>query len=494
MRTRAWLFAAAMVLAFAGPAAAVAHPLGNFTINHLAIIDVRTHVVRVHYVLDIAEIPAFQITHAGSPDGMWSAAARDRWTASETALVAGGTHVFVDDAPVSLRAQTARVRLRPGAGGLPTLYWTGEFTAPLKAGRHHVRITDDVYAERQIGWKDIVVAPGAEPTHALTVYPNALLSTPRRVRAVSFDVSETGDASRVVSTFDAPGAAAPVSAIRSNALSDMLSAPSRTPWFVFVTLVVAFGLGALHALEPGHGKALLAVALVGSRATIRQAAILAAALTFAHTIGVLLLGAVLFFAASFVSESIYAWIALLSGAVVALIGARNLARYEHARAHDHGNAGHHHGDGNLRHSHAVPGSGPIEFRGAVAAAASGGVAPCPAAIVVMLAALRLHQIGYGMVLIVVFSLGLAAVLTTLGFAVVHGSAWLTRSGRFDRVVTFGPLASAVLISLMGAAMVGQGFAATGVPAPVWFISILAALAIAGYALSSAHAHVEAPQA
>ena len=119
---------------------------------------------------------------------------------------------------------------------------------------------------------------------------------------------------------------------------------------------------------------------------------------------------------------------------------------------------------------------------------SGGVAPCPAAIVVMLAALRLHQLGYGLLLIVVFSLGLATVLTGLGIAVVHGSAWVSRSRRLDALVAAGPLLSAVLISVVGAVMIAQGLVGDGVRASMWLLGALAFVAIAGYAVSAQHAH------
>ena len=149
--------------------------------------------------------------------------------------------------------------------------------------------------------------------------------------------------------------AAPSSIVRSNLLSDMFSRTNQTPLFVLFTVLVAFGLGALHAIEPGHGKALLAFTLVGSRATMQQAAILAASLTFAHTIGVFVLGIVLYCSAAFAPESMYGWITLLSGIAIAIIGARNLSRsigdrldHQHIDGHVHAhgsNQDHHHGDG-----------------------------------------------------------------------------------------------------------------------------------------------------
>ena len=493
-----WLYFVLFLVGSRGIAAA--HPLGNFTINHLAKLDARSGALRVRYVLDIAEIPTFQIMRASSSTATWNDAQLQTWARSEVATVAADFHVAVDGAPATLALTSVHARLRPGAGGLPILYWVADFTAPLARGTHDVRVDDEVYADRRIGWKDVIVAPATEPTDELRHYPQQLIGSPRRVSRLQFTLDARGMPSHVVASGDAaPDVNGSASLVRNNALSEMFARSDRSPLFIVLTILVAFGLGALHAIEPGHGKALLAFTLVGSRATIKQAAILAASLTFAHTVGVFVLGVVLFFAAGFVSESIYPWITLISGVAVAFIGARNLARnvaarraHDHGAGHEHGfTADHHHGEGDEGgHSHTIPGDGPIDFRGAIVAAMSGGVAPCPAAIVVMLAALRLHQLGYGLLLIVVFSMGLAAVLTGLGIAVVHGASWLSRSGRFNRVVAAGPLLSATLISLVGAVMVGQGFVAQGIHAAVWEIAALTALAIAGYAFAAPHAHAQ----
>lgn len=258
---------------------------------------------------------------------------------------------------------------------------------------------------------------------------------------------------------------------RFGVIGFLLARDGQTPLWIALTILAAFGLGALHALEPGHGKALLAFTLVGARATFRQATILAAALTVAHTSAVILLGLLLCFAAGFASESVFTWITLVSGIAVAVIGARSLAgaiaRANHDREHERTHARgeehhHHHHDGEHGHSHAIPGSQPLQFRSAVIAAMSGGIAPCPAAIVVLLTALHLHRVGYGLFLIVVFSLGLAAVLTGLGLMVVRGAAWLGRQSGFARVARIAPFVTASVISIIGAVMLAQGLIAAGV--------------------------------
>ena len=476
---------------------AFAHPLGNFTINHLAEIQPRSGALHVKYVLDIAEIQTFQIMSQVAPNGAWTPAQMQQWASGQNALVAAGLHITADGTPLNLQALGAHVRTRPGAGGLPILYWTAEFSAPLEAGKAHaIVVNDSVYADRRIGWKDITVGSQREPTHELLVYPSALIGTPQRVTSARFTLSSAGAVTQLREIADVqPNTGATNSITRSTILSDMFSRKEQTPFFILLTILAAFGLGALHAIEPGHGKALLAFTLVGARATTKQAAILAASLTFAHTIGVLLLGVALFFASSFVSERIYPWITLVSGVAVAFIGARALARYAGMRrgpvpAHDHSHDdahSHEHGhdhDHSHGHSHAIPGDKPLNFKAAVWAAMSGGIAPCPAAIVVLLAALRLHKIGYGLMLIVIFSLGLAAVLTGLGIGVVHGAAWLSKRSQFSTFVQYGPLASACVISVIGAIMVGQGFVQNGMAESVPMIAALTLAAVAGYGLTA----------
>ncbi|MDQ6826144.1 MAG: hypothetical protein M3Z14_02965 [Candidatus Eremiobacteraeota bacterium] len=526
------LFATLICLLCSQPASA--HPLGNFTINHMAKLNVKNGAVDVRYILDIAEIPTFQMMQERGIHANWSAPQLQAWADAEIPLVRDALELTIDGTRLALEPGRARARVRPGAGGLPILYWVGTFHGSMRPNvAHTMTLNDHVYENRQIGWKDIVVLPELEPTRELQVYPSALIGSPRGKTNVILQVAPNGAVLKNSSNVASVAAPQPGnSVVRSTMLSDMFANPNQTPLFVLLTIFAAFGLGALHAIEPGHGKALLAVTLVGARATPKQAVILGGSLTFAHTIGVILLGVALFFLASFVSETIYPWITLLSGVAIAIIGARSLSRYmrtraggtrahahphghpqaqlhdhthEHALDHTHGahvghdhhhhshaaatqhsHEGHEHGTGG--HSHVIPGDEPINFRGAVWAAMSGGIAPCPAAIVVMLAALRLHKLGYGLLLIVIFSLGLATVLIGLGIAVVHGAGWLSRRSGFDRFVRYGPLVSASIISIIGAVMIGQGFVAQGVHASAAIITALVLFAIAGFVMTPQHPH------
>jgi nickel/cobalt exporter len=464
-------------LSLATIAGAAAHPLGNFTINHLARIDSGDDRLRIHYTLDIAEIPTFQIMHSAdwTPDRV-----RD-WQAGEGGLVSQNLFVRANGAPLAMHLERTSTRTRPGAGGLPTLYWTGDYWAALPA-RATVAVRDLVYADRRIGWKDIVLPGIADPTNELRSYPSALIGSPRQNDSATFTVTDGRIADVRVSSDSSPewGVA---SVVRSSALSDLFSRGGQTPAWILFTVLAAFGLGALHGLEPGHGKALLAFTLVGSRATFKQATILAGALTFAHTVAVLLLGMLLLVVAGFATETLFTWITLVSGVAVTAIGARSLTatllhRYQHAHGHAHA---HHDAD----HSHAMADSSPLHFPSAVVAAMSGGIAPCPAAIVVLLTALHLHRVGYGLALIVVFSLGLASILTGLGMAVVRGAAWLSRRSAFERASRFAPFVTATVITAIGAGMLVQGLIEQGVRASAPALLALVLGGVAACAILSA---------
>lgn len=476
-------------------APAAAHPLGNFTINHLVKVDVERRMVRVRYVLDMAEIPTFQAMRARSASGTMDAAQLSAWARDEVAVIAPSIEVEADGRRLVLTAALPHSTTRPGAGGLPTLYWVDDFRAALGADVAQIDVNDVSFSDR-IGWKDVVVAPQTEPTNELRHYPSALLGSPRNTTSVRIAITTAGPRVTTTSMGDAAvSTAVQPSQIRSNALSDMLARGASNPLTVMLTLLAAIGLGALHAAEPGHGKTLLAVSLVGARATPKQALLLAVGLTIAHTAGVLLLGAALIIAARWiVPETIYPWVTLVSGAAVATLGAGGLARFVRARragGHTHAAGGqhhdHHHEHGEHRHP-IVGGDAPLSFRAVMLVAMSGNIAPCPAALVVMLAALALREVGYGVAVVVAFSIGLAAVLTALGIGLVRGAAWISQRPAFDKATAYAPLVSACVIALIGAEMLGQSAAAGLFTVSPILVTSLALAAIAAFALAPGHTH------
>ena len=496
------------IVVFFSAKGANAHPLGNFTINHMTRLSIERDTIRVHYVLDMAEIPTFQAL--GAQNASQPQAQRvDTYAKSLAPMLLSEMQLDFDGTRAALVLDGTRATTRPGAGQLPTLYVVLDAHSAMPSAHASIAFHDKTFADR-LGWHDIVVAPASEPTRELTAYPSALIGSPRATTAVDISRDPLGHVvvhATTASQASTSGVPAP-SQLRSNQLSDMLARGTSDWGFVALTFLVAIVLGALHALEPGHGKTLLAISLVGARATVKQATILATALTVAHTIGVLALGvAINLFKGYFVPETIYPWITLISGIVIAVIGARAVQRqmrmrnasavlahghafeapHTHDRAggqdhaHDHG---HDHADlDDFAHAraHAIPGNAPLTFGGTVWAAMSGGVAPCPAALVVLLAAVALNQVAYGIFVIIAFSFGLAATLTGLGIAVVRGATWLQGRPQFERFVTIGPLVSAIVIATIGAIMVGQGFAQKGINFSPLLVSAIVALTIAAFA-------------
>ncbi|MBV9409779.1 MAG: hypothetical protein JO164_13205, partial [Candidatus Eremiobacteraeota bacterium] len=357
-------FTAATVLAIAAlvrPASA--HPLGNFTVNHLSRITADRGRVEVRYVLDLAEIPSFTLDRALDRRGAPSQPMLEHWAAAHAATIAPELRLTIDGRPTPLKPLRATIRRRPGAAGLPTLYVTETYTAHIEPGTHRLTYRDETEPGR-LGWTDVVVGAARELTDELRTYPSALTGSPRTRIAVAAEVYADG---RIAEHIDVPrtsgmmgpfdklrvtGAvvAARAGLTRTSALADLLARGSSDPLAVLGALLLAIALGALHALEPGHGKTLLAVSLVGARATARQAFVLAGALTVAHTAGVLAFGVVVLAAARWiVPEQLYPWLTLAAGVVVAALGARALARQVHARLpHALGNQ-HAHGK---HHTHA----------------------------------------------------------------------------------------------------------------------------------------------
>jgi nickel/cobalt exporter len=357
--------------------------------------------------------------------------------------------VTVDGRRVALRPAGRAVLTHPGGqGGLRTTRLELPLTATARGARS-VQVRDGTYPGR-VGWKAVVAqpgsgtavrssAPGADPTNGLRRYPADLLHSPADLRAASLSVSPgTG-------TLDAPGFRAQrggADTSRGDALTRAFGDAAAGKGILILLLITAFGWGALHALSPGHGKAMVAAYLVGTRGTPRHAVLLGATVTVTHTIGVFALGLVALLLSNYIlPEDLYPWLNLVSGLLVVGVGAAVLrSRVRHSRAHVHGHHHHHH--------HHAPAER-LSMRGLLTLGASAGLIPCPSALVVLLGAIAQGQIALGMLLIVAFSLGLAATLVGLGLAVVLASKAMTRLPVPGRLTAALPTVSALAIVVVG---------------------------------------------
>jgi nickel/cobalt exporter len=145
-----------------------------------------------------------------------------------------------------------------------------------------------------------------------------------------------------------------------------------------------------------------------------------------------------------VPDELYPWLNLASGLLVVGIGASVLrARWRHRRAHDHD---HHHHDHDHDHGH------DLSRRSLVAVGISGGLLPCPSALVVLLAAISLHRVAFGMLLVVAFSVGLALTITGIGLVAVLARSAFRRFSFEGRLLSLLPALSAVVILVAGVAM------------------------------------------
>ena len=201
---------------------------------------------------------------------------------------------------------------------------------------------------------------------------------------------------------EAPGAVQRGGVDRATAaFTALVGERSLSPGFALVALLLAVGLGAAHALAPGHGKTVMAAYLVGLRGTLRQAATIGATVTLTHTAGVLLLGLVLTTSGAVASERVYPWLGLGSGLLLAGVGIGLLVRARPGHGHGHPHP-HEHPDPDHPHPHdhdhtgAVPGAGrPLGWRGLVALGLAGGLVPSPSAVVVLLGGIALGQAWFG---------------------------------------------------------------------------------------------------
>jgi ABC-type nickel/cobalt efflux system permease component RcnA len=513
MRTRLALIGLVLGAALLTPAVASAHPLGNFTINHYARAELSAGNLYLRYVLDMAEIPTFR-----EQARVDAAGGLRPYAAERVRALAPGLVVSVDGRRLGLVPVSQTASYHPGAAGLHILRLAAWYRAPgaprLARRPHAVRLADRTYAGR-LGWKEVVVhatsgarvtgsnVPSADTSDELRHYPRDLLSRPLDVQQAAFTWTPGAG----------PGLVGPLTRDPESRVADEspggvggLIAGHLSVGVVLLALLLAMGWGALHSLSPGHGKSMVAAYLVGTRGRARHALLLGAFVTATHVTGVLLLGLVTLWLSSWIlPETLFPWLNLASALLVvgiggwvlwtrlrrerdrrsharahrlgrphdhaaaraaaprpepALVGAtmggsgRNLVAgdHDHARAHhERGHGHHHHGPGG--HTHAPPDD--LGMRSLIAVGASAGMIPCPSALVLLLGAISLHRVGYGLVLVLAFSVGLAGVLSVIGLLVLYARRLVDRLPLGGRLAGAVPVASALAIVAIGALLTAR---------------------------------------
>jgi nickel/cobalt transporter (NicO) family protein len=418
--------------AFLAPGAAAAHPLGNFTVNRFSAIELSGSDVYVHYVLDLAEIPTYQEGGRVRSPSFPSALAR-------------GFVLELDGRRLALIPVNHKLSTKPGAGGLPTLRFEAVFRAHPPAQGTALVFRDTNFADR-IGWKEVVVradrgasirsssVPSTSGSDELRAYPTNLLKSPLDVTFARARV-EQGSGPGVTPSLEGTA----VLRRKGGGFASLIARGELSAGVILISLLIAAFWGAAHALTPGHGKAIVAGYLVGSRGKPRHAVLLGGIVTVTHTAGVFALGLVTLLLSQFVvPERLYPWLTVASGLLVVAVGGSvfwSRWRHGHAHQHDHDHDHHHH---NTHDTRSLLGIG-------VAA----GLLPCPSALVVLLSAIALHRVGFGLALIVAFSLGLAATITLIGLLAVFARRAFGRLALDGPVVGALPTVSALVILAVG---------------------------------------------
>ncbi len=543
-RRRARLLAAitGIALALAVPAVALAHPLGNFTINHYAGIRIEPDRVILDVVVDQAEIPTFQekLRIDTDGDGQVSDAEAETERLSACPVLAESLRLTVAGATLPLVPVEAGLEFPPGAAGLETMRLTCVYTAALHAPLASTTVTfaDGSHPER-IGWREITVQgsgvtvdarglPSTSVSNRLRLYPPELISQPLHQTSAAI-VATAGGA--VLPAFNAPdatllpgaallyaaagapaapAAGAPVATAAAPApaaaattaavpggvgadISGLLEAQDLTPLVLLGSFVAAMALGAGHALTPGHGKTLMGAYLVGTRGTPIHAVALGLSVTVSHTLGILVLAAIVIgFRGVLPPEAFNRIAPVVSGLLVVAIGSwlligqlrsRRNARataattgatqahdhahdhaQEHGHDHEHAEAHEHepssptidedgmHSHGGLRHSHLPAAGTSLSWRSLFVLGLAGGIIPSTNALIILLATIATGRAIYGLVLVVAFGLGMAVVLGGVGLGLVLARDrmdGLPSRSRLGRAARYAPLVAGVVVFSLG---------------------------------------------
>jgi ABC-type nickel/cobalt efflux system permease component RcnA len=387
--------------------------------------------------------------------------------------------------------------------------------------------SDRSYAER-IGWREILAGgagtivdthglPTTSPSRGLTSYPADLLKSPLDVRSASIDVRP--DPSSPAATPSAPATPAPgsvggpasggsppagevpggvvpggvvpggvVPGGVAGEVPDVFRTADLTPFVILVSLLTAVAIGAGHALTPGHGKTLMAAYLVGSRGTAVHAVGLGLSVAVSHTLGIVALALIIVGAGSVLPpDVVYRVTPVVAGVSIVAIGgwmlvgevrrrATPLARTAGAPApepgYHHPHDGHDgdddaaaHSHGGLRHSHLQAAGSTLSWRGLFVLGLAGGLIPSTSALLILLGSIAAGRPAFGLLLVVAFGLGMAAVMTGVGLAMTFARGRLdrvrSRSG-LGRVAAVAPLVASVAVLGLGIVLTWQAVAGSPV--------------------------------
>ncbi len=509
LRLAAVVLLATVAVGFGAPDAQ-AHPLGNFTTNTFAALQLDPDSVAVEYVLDLAEIPALRIVQRldADGDGAVDDAAGEVFRVEECQRLADGLELVVDGTRRDLTTQEAALTLPPGQAGLVTLRLECDLLAPgavIAGGGSTVTLTDG-NSEGRIGWREVIASgegvsllesdvPAETVSDRLRTYPEELLASPlavtsARVRAAIGEGEATAGAAQQL----VPAPTGRRLDRLTLAFTELVERTDLTVIAGLLGLLAAVGLGGLHAVAPGHGKTVMAAILVSRDGSPRQALALGGTVAVTHTLGVLLLGALLSVTEVLSPDRLYAGLGVASGLLFAAVGVTLLraalqrrSRDDHDHGHGHPDHGHpdhghpdhghpdhghpdhghpdhdHHGGDAPQHEQVTSSAGAARaeasrWRTFVAPGLAGGLLPSPSALLVLLGGIALGRAWFGVALVVAYGIGMAGVLVGAGYLLVRArdraGQRLTR-GAPARLLALLPVVTASLVVAAGLFIAGR---------------------------------------
>ena len=270
-------------------------------------------------------------------------------------------------------------------------------------------------------------------------------------------------------------------------LAEMIQTGGTAAWLFAPSAIL---LGALHGLEPGHSKTMMAGFIVAIRGSVTQAVMLGLSATLSHTAIVWIIALIgLHYGAMIDLEANEPYFQMASGGLIILIALwtiwrtwmdRHGGHHHHGHDHPHHDHDHDHGHG---HSHAYLQADDLNEQDAHSRAhaqaiaqrfhgrkvttgqiilfgLTGGLIPCPASVTILVLCLQLREVALGMTLVLCFSIGLALTLVGVGVIAAIGMNRLTAGSRFwaDQTARL-PYFSGAIIGLAGFYVVLEGFGA-----------------------------------
>lgn len=566
----------ACLLTLLAPLYALAHPLGDFSVNQYWLVDLRGDEFKIYYLLDIAEIPSFQevLRLDLNADEVYSDEEIDQYLGMVVPELMVAMTVSYEGRPITLQVDRRALEIWEGTARAPVFNLILDLTArdfvwPEDGVPGEIRFRSSAHDEArgyrealllldgrygiEIGTRkegdaneieyltEVMVDEIDNPLYqsfynvfqfTFTQGTGAAISTENveadftwtatarsdeeeRIVLAQFEERfqnvEVGDGNRLREAAGVSDAFREVdraekgtSEVADNLLTrvtDTIRSKELTTNMILVAMGISLLLGMGHAFSPGHGKTVMAAYLIGERGTAWHAVILGIIVTVVHVWSVFLIGLIVLYASEKVSsEQINFWTGLASGIIIVGIGLFLFFRryksyvlvkhggshhhdhnhghdhshhhhthdhvHAHAEAHDHSHDhshdhehahdhdhSHDHGHG---HSHVIEGKGglPPTYWNILWLGISGGIVPCPAALLVLMGAINFGRLALGMLMITSFSLGLAAVLVLIGVVVVKTSGKIRdRIGERSPILLLLPVMSSVLITGIGCLMV-----------------------------------------